>query len=73
MNNGVFGKTMKNVRKYRDINLVITDRRRNYLVANYHTTKFFTKYLLAMEMKKTQMLMNKPVSLGLRIIELSKY
>ena len=73
MNNGVFGKTMKNVRKHRDINLVITDRRRNYLVANYHITKFFTKYLLAMEMKKTQMLMNKPVSLGLRIIELSKY
>ena len=64
---------MESLGKHRDINLAITDRRRNYLVANYHPTKFFTKYLLAMEMKKTQILMNKPVSLGLSIIELSKY
>ena len=44
MNNAVFGKTMENVRKYRDIELLTTERRRNYLVSkpNYHTTKFFT-------------------------------
>ena len=43
MNNAVFGKTMENVRKHRDIKLVATERRRNYLVSepNYHTTKFF--------------------------------
>ena len=43
MNNAVFGKTMENVRKYRDIELLTTERRRNYLVSkpNYHTTKFF--------------------------------
>ena len=54
MNNVVFGKTMENVRKHRDINLVTTKRRRNYLVSepNYHTTKFFTENLLAIEMKK---------------------
>ena len=54
MNNAVFGKTMKNVRKHRDIKLVTTEIRRNYLVseANYHTTKFFTDNLLAIEMKK---------------------
>ena len=49
INNAVFGKTMENVRKHRDIKLVATERRRNYLVSepNYHTTKF----LLAIEMK----------------------
>ena len=49
MNNVVFGKTMENVRKYRDIKLVTNERKRNYLVSerNYHTTKFFTETLLA--------------------------
>ena len=47
-------KSMKNMRKHRDIKLVTTERRRNLLVSepNYHTKKFFTKYLLATEMKK---------------------
>ena len=74
MNNAVFGKTMENVRKHRDIKLVTTERRRNYLVSepNYHTTKFFTENLLAIEMKKMQILMNKKVYLGLSILELSK-
>ena len=54
MNNAVFGKTMENLRKHRDIKLIITERRRNYLVSesNYHTAKFFTEDLLAIEMKK---------------------
>ena len=43
INNVVLGKTLENVRKQRDIKLVTTERRRNYLVSesNYHTTKFF--------------------------------
>ena len=67
MNNSIFGKTMENVRKHGDIKLVITERRRNYLVSelNYQTTKFFTENLLAMGMRKTQILMNKPVYLSL--------
>ena len=65
---------MESVRKHGDIKLVTTERRRNYLVSepNYHTTKFFTEYLLAIEMKRTQILMNKPVYLGLSRLEISK-
>ena len=63
MNYAVFGKTMENMRKHRDIKLVITERIRNNLVSqrNYHTTKLFTEYLLAIEMENTEILMNKPV------------
>ena len=74
MNNSVFGKTMKNVRKHRNIKLVTIERTRNYLVSepNYYITKFSTENLSAIEMKKTQKLMNKPVYLGLSILDLSK-
>ena len=73
MNNVVFGKTMENVRKKKVIKLVTTEKRRNYLVSepNYHTTKSFTEYLLAVEMKTTLIPINKSVYLGLSIIELS--
>ena len=66
MNNSVFGKTMENVRKHRDIKLVATDKRRIRLVSepNYHTTKWFSKDLLAIEMKKIKVKMNKSVFLG---------
>ena len=73
-NNSVFGKTMENVRKHIDIKLVTTDKRRNQSVSelNYHTTKWFSENLLAIEMKKTKVKMNKPVYLGLPILEISK-
>ena len=74
MNNAVFGKTMKNVRKHGEIELVTTERRRNYLVSepNYHTTKFFIENLLVIEVNKIEIFMNKPVHLGLSILELRK-
>ena len=74
MNNTVFGKTMKNVRKHGDIKLVTTDKRINQLVSepNYHTTKWFLEKLLAIEIKKTKLKMNKPIYLGLSILEISK-
>ena len=71
MNNAVFEKAVENVRKHRDIKLVKTERRRNYLVSepNYHTTKIFTEHVIAIEIKKkTEILMNKPVYLGLSIL-----
>ena len=56
VNNSVFEKTMENVRKHRDIKLATTDRRRNQLVLepNYHTTKYFSVNLMAIEMKKNK-------------------
>ena len=67
-------KTMENVRKHRDIKLVTTDKRRNQLVSepNYHTTKWFSEKLSAIQMKKTKVKMNKPIYLGLPILEISK-
>ena len=49
---------MENVRKHRDIKLVKTERKRNYLESepNYYTTKFFTEHVLANEIKKQKYL-----------------
>ena len=74
MNKAVYGKTMENVRKHRIIKVVNNDKKRNKLVSepNYHTTKWFSENLLAIEMKKTSVKMNKPIYLGLAILSLSK-
>ena len=74
MNNAIFGKTMKNVRKHRDIKLVTTDKRRNQLASepNYHAPKHFSENVTAAEMKKTKVKMNKPIYLGMSILDISK-
>ena len=74
MNNAAFGKAMENMRNYRDIKLVTTKRRKNYLVSepNYHTIKFFTENLSAIEMRKMQIIMHKAVYLESSILNLSK-
>ena len=74
MNNSVFGKTMENVRNHRDIKIVTTNKQRNRLASepNYHTTKYISKDLLIMEMKKVEVKMNKPVYLGQAILDISK-
>ena len=65
---------MENVRKHRDIKLVTTEEKRIKLVSepNYHTTKHFSKNVLAIEMKKTKVKMNNPVYLGMSILDISK-
>ena len=65
---------MENVRKDRDIKLVTTDKRRNQLSSelNYHTAKYLSENLLAIEMKKTKVKMNKLVYLGMSIWDISK-
>ena len=73
MNNAVFGKTVQNVRKYRDIKLVAIDKRRNQLASepNYHTPKYFSDNL-EIEMKKTKVKMNKSIYLDMLIFDISK-
>ena len=74
MNNSVFGKTMENVRKFRNIKLITTDKRRTQLISkpNYHLTKYFSKNILAFEMKKIKVKMNKPICLGFSVLEIRK-
>ena len=63
MNNSVFGKTMENVRNHHDIRLVTSDERRRDLVSrsNYDSCKQFSENLMAIEMKKTKVIMNKTI------------
>ena len=62
------------MRKHRDIKLVTTDKRKNQLASepNYQTLKYFSKNLIAIEMKNTKVKMNKPVYLGMSILDISK-
>ena len=73
-NNAVFGKTMENVRKHRDIKLVTTDKKRSKLVSepNYHTINLISENLSIIEMRRTKVKMGKPIYLGLSILEISK-
>ena len=73
MNNAVFGKTMENVRKHRDIKLVTTDKKERKLVSepNYHTMNYISEDLSIIEMKRTKAKTNKPIYLGLSILEIS--
>ena len=74
MNNSVFRKTMKNIRKHRDIKLVTTNKKRNKLLSEpkYHTISYISENLSIIEMNKTKVKMNKPIYLGLSILDISK-
>ena len=74
MNNAVYGKTIENVRNHRDIKLVATNARRKQLVSqpNYHTCKRFSENLIAIELRKTKLYMNKPVYIGQAVLDISK-
>ena len=74
MNNAVFGKTMENIRKHRNIKLVTTDKKRNKLVSepNYHAMNYISEDLSIIEMNKTRVKMKKPIYLGLSILDISK-
>ena len=69
MNNAVFGKTMENIMKHRDIKLVTTNKKRNKLVSepNYHAINYISEDLSTIEMNKMKVKMNKPIYIGLSI------
>ena len=74
MNNSVFGKNMENIRNRVDVKLVNTEEKFKKLVSkpNFKSRKIFNENLISVHMKKTNLTMNKPVYLGMCILELSK-
>ena len=74
MNNSVFGKTMENIRNRVNVKLVDTGEQFKKLAAkpNYESRKIFNENLVSVHMKKTSLTMNKPVYLGMSILDLSK-
>ena len=74
MNNSVFGKTMENIRNRVNVKLVNTEEKFKKLSAkpNYKGRKIFSENLISVHMKKTSLTMNKPVYLGMCILDLSK-
>ena len=75
MNNSVFGKTMENIRNRVDVKLVNTKEKLRKLVAKPNLKsppKIFSENLVSVHMKKTSLTMNKPVYLGMCILDLSK-
>ena len=74
INNFVFGKMMESVRNHRDVKLVVTEQRRKKLVSepNYESCKVCTEDLMATKMRKTSVLMDKPIPVGQTILDLSK-
>ena len=74
MNNAVFGKTMENIENRVDVRLV-TDRKEALKLAakpNYDRTTIFDENLVAIHMKRTKITYNKPIYLGMCILDLSK-
>ena len=74
MNNSVFGKTMENIRNRVNVKLVDTGEQFKKLASkpNYDSRKIFNDNLVSVHMKKTSLTMNKPVYLGMSILDLSK-
>ena len=74
MNNSVFGKTMENIRNRVDIRLVTNERDARKLISkpNFQGRTIFDENLVAIHMKKTKLVFNKPIYLGMRILDLSK-
>ena len=74
MNNSVFGKTMENIRNRKDVKLVTSKRQAVKLIAkpNFKHRTIFTENLISVHMSKTKLIFNKPVYVGMCILDVSK-
>ena len=74
MNNSVFGKTMENVRNYVDVKLVTNEKQARKLICkpNFRHHNIFCENLAAIHMGKTKVVLNKPINLGITVLDLSK-
>ncbi len=74
MNNSVFGKTMENVRNRVNVKLVTDEKSLGKLVkkANFKSVNIFNENLIAVHMEKTTVRLNKPIQIGMSILDLSK-
>ncbi|XP_018378038.1 PREDICTED: DNA polymerase-like, partial [Trachymyrmex cornetzi] len=77
MNNAVFGKTMENVRDHVDVRLITRWDGRygaEAMIAkpNFHSRSIFSENLVAVELRKLEVKMNKPIYIGMCILEIAK-
>ena len=74
MNNSVFAKIMENVGGHRDVKLTVTEQRRKKLTSepNYDSCKQLTNDLMAIEMRKTEVLLDKLIAVRQTILDISK-
>ena len=74
MNNSVFGEMIEYARKHKDIKLLVTEERRKKLTSepNYVSCTVFSNELMAIEMRKTPVLLDKPIIIGQTILDKSK-
>ena len=74
MNDSVFGKMIENVRKRREIKLIVTEERRKKLVSepNYASCTTFSDHLMAIEIRRSNVLMDKSIMVGQAILDKSK-
>lgn len=74
MNNAVFGKTMENMRKRISVELVNTPKRLRKVCAkpNFQSFKIYNEDLVAVNIKKTTIVLNRPIYAGFCILDISK-
>ncbi|XP_052799072.1 uncharacterized protein LOC128230668 [Mya arenaria] len=75
MNNSVFGKTMENLRKHRSVELVHTEKRLQKVSSKptYKMHRIFSEDLVGVELSRKKIKLNKPIFVGMSILDLSKY